>query len=475
MIIFWHRKDLRIMDNLGLNYARQNTDKVIGLFCLDSAILSSSDISPSRVLYLLQSLQELINSYEKIGGTFLIFNESPAPFIPVLAQKLQAEAVYWNLDVEPYSKKRDEEIEHLLAKKSIKTNTFWDQLLHAPGEVFTQGNKPYTVYSPFWRNWSAKEKTAPVTAPQTLKKLTPDELKIAEELGAISLPSLEKLGFTWQEELILNGGEKCAQERLDYFVNELLINYDENRNYPALDGTSLLSAPLKFGCISPRILWRYTVESLDNCRSDEEKENIIAWQKELAWREFYQHCLYFFPELAEGAYRQQFKHFPWQNDETKFQAWCEGKTGYPMVDASMRQLNATGWMHNRCRMIVASFLTKDLIIDWRWGEKYFMQKLYDGDLSANNGGWQWSASTGMDPKPLRIFNPASQAQKYDPEAEYIRKWLPEIASLDTSALLTGKITPMDAHTCGYVTAIVDHKQQQGLFKALYNQQKNNYG
>jgi deoxyribodipyrimidine photo-lyase len=181
---------------------------------------------------------------------------------------------------------------------------------------------------------------------------------------------------------------------------------------------------------------------------------------------------FFYPELAQGAYRKEFKDFPWENDKSKFHAWCNGQTGYPIVDAAMRQLNQTGWMHNRCRMIVASFLTKDLIIDWRWGEKYFMQKLVDGDLAANNGGWQWSASSGMDPKPLRIFNPASQAAKFDQDGEYIRQWVEEISSLDTEYLVTGKIPPLERAGTGYPEAIVDHKVQQRKFKALYQQQKN---
>jgi deoxyribodipyrimidine photo-lyase len=200
-----------------------------------------------------------------------------------------------------------------------------------------------------------------------------------------------------------------------------------------------------------------------NTRSDEARQNIQTWQQELAWREFYQHALHFFPDLAQGPYREQWKRFPWENNEAHFQAWCEGCTGYPIVDAAMRQLNETGWMHNRCRMIVASFLTKDLIIDWRWGEKYFMQKLVDGDLAANNGGWQWSASSGMDPKPLRIFNPYTQAQKFDPEGEYIRQWVPELSSVDTGEMLSGKFEVGS----NYPKVIVVHKEQQQRFKALY--------
>ncbi|WP_338038283.1 FAD-binding domain-containing protein [Neosynechococcus sphagnicola] len=181
--------------------------------------------------------------------------------------------------------------------------------------------------------------------------------------------------------------------------------------------------------------------------------------------------MYFFPELAAGPYRPLWQHFPWENNPAYFQAWCAGRTGYPMVDAAMRQLNETGWMHNRCRMIVANFLTKDLLVSWQWGEKYFMQTLIDGDLAANNGGWQWSTSSGMDPRPLRIFNPITQAQKFDPEAEYIRQWLPELRSLETADLVTGKISPLDCHQCDYPLPIVDHHQQQRLFKIYYQQQK----
>ena len=223
--------------------------------------------------------------------------------------------------------------------------------------------------------------------------------------------------------------------------------------------------------IGIREIWQKTLQALENSRSEEERASIQTWQQELAWREFYQHCLYFFPQLAEGAYREAFKIFPWENNPDYFQAWCEGNTGYPMIDAAMRQLNETGWMHNRCRMIVASFLTKDLIVNWQWGEKYFMQTLYDGDLAANNGGWQWSASSGMDAKPLRIFNPMTQAQKFDPEADYIRQWLPELSSLETEALLTGKISSVQRQRLGYPEPIVNHQQQQKYFKSLYQQVK----
>ncbi len=472
LIIFWHRRDLRIKDNLGLHNAYKETPKVISLFCLDPAILERDDIAPARVKYLLGSLEELKENYHKQGSDLLVFHSTPQKIIPELAKTLKAEAVYWNNDIEPFARDRDQEITEKLEAENIKVKTFWDQLLHAPGEILTKSQeKPYNVYTPFWRNWAEQPKDDPVPIPDKLVGLDQEQTAIAEDLGAGSIPTLKELGYSWDNELLLSAGEKAAQEQLEYFCHDKLVYYNEQRNYPALDSTSKLSAAIKFGTISVRTIWQKTIEQLDNCSSDEARDNIITWQKELAWREFYQHCLYFYPELTDGPYREHFKHFPWQNDEELFTAWCEGKTGYPIVDAAMRQLNEIGWMHNRCRMIVASFLTKDLIIDWRWGEKYFMQKLYDGDLASNNGGWQWSASSGMDPKPLRIFNPASQAQKYDQDAEYIRQWLPEIRHLDTEELVTGKIPPENIEDCDYPSPIVDHKKRQREFKNIYQSVK----
>jgi deoxyribodipyrimidine photo-lyase len=329
----------------------------------------------------------------------------------------------------------------------------------------------YTVFSPFARNWAKQVKEAPLAPITKLIALTKDEQAQAKAAGVISLPSATELGFTWATDLVLTPGEAAAQTQLDAFTQTAIGGYQEGRNFPAQPGTSLLSAAFKFGAMGIRRVWQATEMATTHCRDDASRAGIQTWRQELAWREFYQYVLYAFPELATGPYRAPFKSFPWQNSPDHFQAWCAGKTGYPIVDAAMRQLNQTGWMHNRCRMIVASFLTKDLLIDPRWGEKYFMQHLIDGDLAANNGGWQWSASSGMDPKPLRIFNPSSQAQKFDAQASYIRQWLPELRPLPTADLLTGKITKAQAEKCGYVLPIVDHNQQQAAFKRLYQQQK----
>jgi deoxyribodipyrimidine photo-lyase len=472
LILFWHRRDLRLGDNTGLALAREQTAKVVGVFCLDANILERDDVAPARVTYMMGCLQALQEGYAQAGSELLILRGDPVKMIPNLAEILQAKAVFWNWDVEPYSQTRDRNIIETLTAKGIKfLPDNWDQILHSPAAIYSGSNTPYTVYTPFWKNWISKPKAKPVKTLESACGLTPAEQELAEQAGVIALPTAKDLGFVWDADLVISPGEAAALEKLEEFTAKTITAYQEQRNFPAIDGTSQLSAALKFGVIGIRTVWQATLEALENYTSEEATASIRIWQQELAWREFYQHALYHFPQLADGAYRDAFKTFPWENNLEYFQAWCEGRTGYPIVDAAMRQLNEIGWMHNRCRMIVASFLTKDLLINPQWGEKYFMQKLIDGDLSANNGGWQWSASSGMDAKPLRIFNPASQAQKFDPDGEYMRMWLPELSSIDTEYLVTGKITPLERHGVGYPEPIVDHKKQQQLFKQRYQQQK----
>ena len=244
-----------------------------------------------------------------------------------------------------------------------------------------------------------------------------------------------------------------------------MLSYELGRNLPADSGTSGLGAAFRFGTISARQAWEAAQSARLLARSEEQLRSIQIWEQELAWREFYQHALFHFPELAQGPYRPHWRKFPWQNNRLWFEAWRDGMTGMPIIDAAMRQLRQSGWMHNRCRMIVASFLVKDLICDWRWGEQMFMEHLVDGDLAANNGGWQWSASSGMDPKPLRIFNPATQAAKFDADTSYIRRWLPELAHVATADLISGEIPALERR--GYPEGLVNHKVQQARFKALY--------
>jgi deoxyribodipyrimidine photo-lyase len=471
-ILFWHRRDLRIHDNIGLSMARHRSAKVVGVFCFDPAILQADDIAAVRVDYLLGSLKALRDRYQAAGSDLLFLQADPIIALPQLAQALDAKAIYWNWDVEPYAQKRDNQMIAALQAVGIEAQTQWDQLLHTPYEIVSKAKaEPYTVYGPFWKNWVVQPKLAPYPELAGATGLTAAEQAIALKHGSIAIPKLKDLGFEWDYEHILNPGEIPALQRLKEFTDRTIDAYDTARNFPAQPGTSSLSPALKFGTIGIRTVWAATQAAMAQAKGETAQAGVRTWQQELAWREFYQHVMFHFPQLAEGPYREHFKQFPWNDNAAHFQAWCDGKTGYPIVDAAMRQLNATGWMHNRCRMIVASFLTKDLILDWRLGEKYFMQRLVDGDLSANNGGWQWSASSGMDPKPLRIFNPASQAKKFDPDGEYIRRWVPELRSVRSADLITGEISPIDCQRTGYPAPIVDHSIQQREFKARYAAQK----
>jgi len=471
IVLFWHRRDLRISDNIGLAAARQHSSRIVGVYCLDPNLLERNDVAPIRATYLIGSVRSLQQRYAEAGSQLLILRADPRQAIPSLAQSLAVQAVFFNRDVEPYAKERDRAVTESLEAAGIPVFAYWDQLLHAPEEIKGGLGQPYTVYGPFWRNWSSKPKATPVATLPGVVGLTEVEQRAAREAGAMDLPTAPELGFIWNNPLVIEPGEQAARDRLEKFCQFTIGEYQEQRDFPDVSGTSQLSAALKFGVIGVRDVWAATTAAWEDSRSDEARAGIQTWRQELAWREFYQHALYHFPQLATGPYRDELKEFPWTDNEDYFQAWCAGKTGYPIVDAAMRQMNEFGWMHNRCRMIVASFLTKDLLINGRRGETYFMQHLIDGDLSANNGGWQWSASSGMDPKPLRIFNPASQAQKFDPEADYIRQWLPELRTVDTGALVSGKIPAEERDRCGYPAPIVDHNQQQRLFKQLYQQQK----
>lgn len=478
IVLFWHRRDLRLSDNQGLHTAFERSEKVIGVFCLDPHLLNADDVAPARVSYMLGCLRELAASYRALGSRLLVLQGDPIATLPSLAIALGASAVYWNRDVEPYARQRDREVAAELRDRQISVEAGWDQLMHTPGAIRTStvDSKPYTVFTPFRKNWSRQPKADPVPHPTRAIDLTSSELRSAQQAGAIEVPSDAALGIEWTGGFPIEPGEAAAKAGLAKFEAEAIFRYDTAREFPSVAGTSGLSAALKFGAIGIREVWQATCRAAKVCRHDvAASDGVRTWQDELIWREFYQTVMYFFPELADGPYRELWRDFPWENDVRKFQAWCDGRTGYPIVDAAMRQLKQTGWMHNRCRMIVASFLTKDLCIDWRWGERYFMQHLVDGDLSANNGGWQWSASSGMDPKPLRIFNPTTQGKKFDPDATYIRQWLPEIRTLETKRIHGGGLTPLEAQSYGYVTPIVDHAVQQQRFKEIYKQQKEKYG
>lgn len=490
--LFWHRRDLRLADNLGLAAAAAHTPALLGVVVLDPLELRAEDQAPSRLWFRRQSLLELAQAWHQAGSRLLVLQGAPERLLPELAALIGADRVVWNRDVEPAVRAQDRQVAAALKACGCKVEADWDQLLVPPELLRTGGGDPYRVYGPYWRRWRAvvEQRSAgaglePLAAPQGLIDPFAEALQAdgAQERWRALAPLEDPLGsgplaqpFEGAELCPCRPGERAAAEQLARFCGSLtagsgsgraaaLLRYEDGRNLPAEAGTSALSAALRFGTLSPRQAWAAAQQARELARSAEELASITVWEQELAWREFYQQALFHFPELAEGPYRPQWRHFPWDNDAGAFEAWSEGLTGMPIVDAAMRQLRASGWMHNRCRMIVASFLVKDLICDWRWGERLFMQHLVDGDLAANNGGWQWSASSGMDPRPLRIFNPATQASKFDPEASYIRTWLPEIAHVATSDLISGQIGALERR--GYPEPLVDHRRQQARFKALY--------
>jgi len=465
-VIVWHRRDLRLQDHPALDWVGRRGCATIGIFIFDPAILHGPEpqrtTGGGQVAFMLDCLRELRDNYRRLGSDLYFFLADPVQCLTTIAAILRPDHVLFCADVEPFALERDNRARSQLARLGVRVTSFVDLGLHPPDAILTGAGEPYKVFTPFWRNWSKQAKPQPWTTPAQLVPI-----EGADKLPAIALPSLESLGFQCQQ-TIPKGGEAMGRALLDQFTtSNAILRYDSQRNFPAVEGTSRLSPHLRFGTIGIRSVWRATVEAEGMIRSREDELGIQGWRQELAWREFYHHVLFFFPELAERAYRPPMQKFRWHDRGEHFQAWCAGRTGYPIVDAAMRQLNQTGWMHNRCRMIVASFLTKDLLINWQWGERYFMQKLVDGELAANNGGWQWSASSGMDAKPLRIFNPASQASKFDPDGDYMRQWLPELRSVSTAELVSGQIDAFTAHRCNYPLPIVDHKQQQQLFKQEY--------
>ena len=487
--LFWHRRDLRLVDNRGLMAAVSATPAVTGVVVLDPAEWDSPDQAPARVWFWRQSLIELQERWRLAGSRLLLLRGEAETLLPLLAQAVGAEAVAWNRGVEPAERARDRRVAAALKAAGQRVVVGWDQLLVAPEELRTGAGEPYRVYGPFLRNWRGQverqmgpdgESLEPLAAPSGLLDLDLAPFSAAGQGIWSSLPLVASvpasadltpaLGaeFAGADLCPCRPGEAAAAEQLRQFCEgdrAPLLAYEPGRNLPALAGTSALSAALRFGTLSPRQAWAAARGAREQARSDEARASITVWEQELAWREFYQHALFHFPELADGPYRPQWRQFPWENDPIRLAAWQEGLTGLPIIDAAMRQLIQSGWMHNRCRMIVASYLVKDLVVDWRQGETTFMRHLVDGDLAANNGGWQWSASSGMDPKPLRIFNPSTQAGRFDADGDYIRTWLPELAHVATPDLISGQIAPLERR--GYPEPIVDHKRQQAHFKALY--------
>src|SRR5690554_637056 len=400
MTIFWHRRDLRINDNAGLFAALRNTKKVQPVFIFDQNILEDLKEDDQRILYIYQHIQALKRAYNEHGSDLWVFYGTPESVFKELLKKEEISAVFANRDYEPYAKSRDEQIKTLLQNQNIPFHTLKDHVIFEKNEVVKSDGTPYRVFTPYKRLWKS------VLTPFYLKSYSTEKYigNLRQIKSPTALISLKKMGF-------------LTEQKQDFppleVSNKIIQNYHNTRDIPSLQGTTRMSLHLRFGTISIREL----------CKQAQSNEKYF---NELIWRDFYQMILDYFPDSADRSFKTQYGNIPWENNEIYFQAWCSGKTGYPIVDAGIRELNATGFMHNRVRMVVASFLTKHLMTDWRLGEAYFAEKLLDYEMASNVGGWQWAASSGVDAQPyFRVFNPISQQEKFDPEFKYIKKWVPE--------------------------------------------------
>ncbi|HLS10874.1 MAG TPA: deoxyribodipyrimidine photo-lyase [Flavobacteriaceae bacterium] len=397
--VFWFRRDLRLEDNVGLYHAMQSDYPVLPIFIFDTNILNDLDNKKDRrVDYIHQALSEIHTKLQELGSGLQTFHTKPLEAFKSLLNAYDVKEMYCNRDYEPYAIQRDKEILDFLKASDISFEAYKDQVIFDRDDILKKDGTPYIVYTPYAKQWRAKlqEKDYASVSPNFINLFS-------QEDGNIS--SLKAIGF-----------EKTDMQLDIPELNASVIDfYDKTRDFPAKQGTTQLGIAFRFGTISIRKAVAFALQHNE------------IWLSELIWREFFMQILYHFPKVVQQSFREKYDHIKWRNNEKEFALWCQGKTGYPIVDAGMRQLNQTGYMHNRVRMIVASFLCKHLLIDWRWGEAYFAEKLNDFDLSANNGNWQWAAGSGCDAAPyFRVFNPYLQTKKFDENLEYIRKWVPEL-------------------------------------------------
>ncbi|WP_299390587.1 deoxyribodipyrimidine photo-lyase [uncultured Gelidibacter sp.] len=428
--IFWFRRDLRLDDNVGLYEALKSEHPVLPIFIFDTEILDELPKDDARVSFIYDTLQTMRTTLQKEHESGLaMFHGKPLEIYKQLLKDYQISAVYTNHDYEPYAQKRDSELQEFLSENGIEFKTFKDQVIFEKNEVVKKDGTPYMVYTPYMKVWKEKFNTSDLGIYNT-------KLMLNNLIKTSNLPhvSLSELGF-----------KKSTQKIAAYNTTPTLIqDYEKTRNFPAQDGTSRLGPHLRFGTVSIRKMIKKAIA----------ENNEIFWQ-ELIWREFFMQILWHFPHTVDQSFKPKYDRIEWRNNTTEFKLWCDGNTGYPLVDAGMRELNATGFMHNRVRMLVGSFLCKHLLIDWRWGEAYFAEKLHDYELSSNVGNWQWVAGCGVDAAPyFRIFNPTTQIEKFDKDLKYIKKWVPEF---DTSS---------------YPKPIVDHKEARERCLATYKRALN---
>lgn len=392
--VFWFRRDLRLQDNTALNHALASEHPVVPIFIFDKSILRELPRDDARLNFIYDTLRSINDELVKKGSSLLCLHGKPLEVWQELTQTFDIAEVYINKDYEPYARQRDDEVQKLLEGKGIAFHAFKDQVIFEENEVLKNDGKPYTVFTPYKNKWLETFHNALLDDP-----VEPDFDNFHQHL--FLFPDLASLGF------------QTTDIKVRPFDLANITDYDKTRDYPTIE-TSHLSPHLRFGTVSVR----HIIERL--------KPGQDTFLSELIWREFFMQILYHFPRVIDENFKIKYNGIQWRNNEADFKKWCEGKTGYPMVDAGMRELNSTGYMHNRVRMVTASFLCKHLLIDWRWGEAYFAQKLLDFELSSNNGNWQWAAGTGCDAAPyFRIFNPESQLKKFDKNLQYVKKWVPE--------------------------------------------------
>lgn len=419
--LVWLRRDLRLFDHAALYHALKQCTQVAAVFIFDTEILAQLPRRDSRVAFIWQCLLQLKTGLMAHGSDLIVRHGKATEEIPRLARERNAAAVYVNHDYEPAAVLRDATVGRELAASGIAFHSYKDQVIFEKDEILTQAGGMYSVFTPYKRNWLAKLNDAHLQS----YPVQPYLQHLAKFTGG-DLPSLAELGFEECDVDAFKPGMNGGEILFDDFCARI-ARYRETRDFPAVKGPSYLSVHLRFGTVSIRELAR-TAWKIGG-------DGAETWLSELIWREFYQQILWHRPDVVEHAFKPEYDALPFPNNRALFAAWCEGQTGYPIVDAGMRQLNQTGYMHNRLRMITASFLVKDLLVDWRWGERYFAERLIDYDLAANNGGWQWAASTGCDAQPyFRIFNPVTQSQRFDKEGAFIRRYCPELSYLDDKAI-----------------------------------------
>ncbi len=432
--LVWFRRDLRVTDQAALYHGLSRCRQVFCVFVFDTTILEPLKSDDRRIAFIQDCLTSLQAQLARAGGRLIVLHGEPQQVIPALAKQLNIQAVFINRDYEPQALERDKRIEAQLQRQECALFAYKDQVIFETDEILTQSKTPYTIFTPYKNAWLKAlrpEHLAPFLVDQCWSSLALPPANLPTQI-----PSLKELGFAEaaKRRITLPAGSEGAAQLLDDFLPRL-SRYHEKRDYPARKGPSYLSVHLRFGTVSIR-----TLAQLAHAQMLRGDQGAAVWLSELIWRDFYFMILFHHPYVAKQAFRPAYNQIDWLSGaraEEYFAAWCEGRTGYPLVDAAMRQLNQTGYMHNRLRMVAASFLAKDLGVNWRWGEQYFAEQLNDFDLAANNGGWQWAASTGCDAQPyFRIFNPVAQSLKFDPQGDFIRRYVPELKGLSGKAIHT---------------------------------------